>query len=260
MAAPTIEQLLADPIAHYPAATVACFDPTEGELPRRDLDIDRTMAYLKRLAAAGAHGLLIAASTGHGHVRTVDELTTWYTCAGQAWPHGPGFHEFQDRFPDLATEVPAADSPLLAVLLRPEDDEQATGYLAGLAYHCGYEAAFVRPGRNLSANASEDDIVANMAPCVAAAARAGLAVGLYSIPDVSGVPMSPNVAAQLLAGDGGDRIVAIKVTEANYETSTLRFLEDERLARLKIVQGWDPHIARALRDGPKHDANGSTLR
>ncbi|HEX5104244.1 MAG TPA: hypothetical protein VFV87_10560, partial [Pirellulaceae bacterium] len=35
---------------------------------------------------------------------------------------------------------------------------------------------------------------------------------------------------------------------------TLRFLRDERLARLKIVQGWDPHLARALLDGPEHDA------
>ena len=29
----------------------------------------------------------------------------------------------------------------------------------------------------------------------------------------------------LVAGPGGDRIVAIKVTEANYEASTLRFLK-----------------------------------
>jgi dihydrodipicolinate synthase/N-acetylneuraminate lyase len=81
-------------------------------------------------------------------------------------------------------------------------------------------------------------------------------VGLYSIPDVSGVPMSPAVAARLVAGPGGERIVAVKVTEANYEQSTLRFLEDSRLAHLKIVQGWDPHLARALREGPMHESQG----
>jgi hypothetical protein len=50
--------------------------------------------------------------------------------------------------------------------------------------------------------------------------------------------------------------VAIKVTEARYEASTQRFLADSRLARLKIVQGWDPHLARALREGRKHAAQG----
>ena len=65
------------------------------------------------------------------------------------------------------------------------------------------------------------DVVANMQPVVIAAAEAGLAVGLYSIPDVSGLPMTTDVAAALLAGPGGERIVAIKVTEASYEASTL---------------------------------------
>jgi hypothetical protein len=66
--------------------------------------------------------------------------------------------------------------------------------------------------------------------------------------------MSPAAAAALVAGNLGERIVAIKVTEANYEASTLRFLADERLAGLKIVQGWDPHLARALREGRQYDA------
>ena len=82
-----------------------------------------------------------------------------------------------------------------------------------------------------------------------------MAVGLYSIPDVSGVRLTPEAAALLLR-DAGNRIVAIKVTEADYESSTLRFLQDPRLSRLKIVQGWDPHLARALQDGPRHDAGG----
>jgi hypothetical protein len=78
----------------------------------------------------------------------------------------------------------------------------------------------------------------------------------FSIPDVSGVPMTVAAAAQLVTGPAGERIVALKVTEASYEASTQRFLQDERLARLKIVQGWDPHLARALREGPQHDSGG----
>lgn len=231
MPAPTIDQLLADPITNYPAATVACFDPTTGELPRRTLAAGQTTAYLERLAAAGVPAVLIAASTGHGHVRTIAELEQWYRIAAQA------------RLPNT----------MLSALLRPEDDADANRRLATLLADLGYAVAFVRPGTNVRRGAKDDEIVRNMAPAVEAAAAAGLAVGLYSIPDVSGVPLSPPVAARLLAGSGGDRIVAIKITEANYDASTLRFLRNEQLARLKIVQGWDPHIARALRDGPAHD-------
>jgi dihydrodipicolinate synthase/N-acetylneuraminate lyase len=68
--------------------------------------------------------------------------------------------------------------------------------------------------------------------------------------------MTPPAAVRLVEGAEGGSIVAIKVTEANYEQSTLRFLQESRLARLKIVQGWDPHLARALRDGPQYDAQG----
>ena len=78
---------------------------------------------------------------------------------------------------------------------------------------------------------------ANMRPIVAAAAKRGLAVGLYSISDVSGCPMSPDVAADLVAGRAASNIVAIKVTEANYENSTLRFLDDPRLAHLEDRAG-----------------------
>src|SRR5216110_86914 len=101
-AATFVHQLLADPIANYPAATVACFDPTTGELPRRRLDEARTIAYLERLAEAGAPALLIAASTGHGHLRTVDELKQWFRAASRAKLGGA----------------------MLSALLRPEDGEE----------------------------------------------------------------------------------------------------------------------------------------
>lgn len=229
---PLISGILENPIDNFPDATVACFDPTTGELPRRTLDGERTIAYLERLAAAGAPALLIGASTGHGHLRTMEELEAWFGVAARA----------------------QVGNTILTALLRPEDGPEANRKLAGRLAELNYAVAFVRPGNNLAPQATADEVVANMQPVVQAIAEAGLAVGLYSIPDVSGLPMTPDVAARLVAGAGGERVVAIKVTEANYDNSTLGFLTERKLAHLKIVQGWDPHLARALRDGPGYDA------
>ena len=229
-----VKTLLADPIANYPAATVACFDPTTGNLPRRSLDEELTVAFLERLAAAGAPAVLIAASTGHGHLRSAEELEQWFRVAARA----------------------RLGTTLLTALLRPEDGAEINRRLAAVLAELGYAVAFVRPGRDLAAGATDEEVAANMRPAVMAAAEAGLAVGLYSIPDVSGLAMTPAAAALLIRGRGGERIVAIKITEASYEASTSRFLRDERLARQKIVQGWDPHLARALREGPQHDERG----
>lgn len=231
---PRREALLRDPVGHYPMATVACFDPTRGDLPRRRLDAPRTIAFLEKLAAAGAPALLIGSSTGQGHLRTVNELKEWFQVAAAA----------------------QRGQAMLIALLRPEDGPQANRELARLLAENGYDVAFVRPGRDLPPEADDALVVENMRPAVEAAAEAGLAVGLYSIPDVSGVPLRPAAAVQLVQSPWGARIVAIKVTEADYDTSTLEFLRDERLARLKIVQGWDPHLARALRDGPRFDPQG----
>ena len=178
--------------------------------------------------------MLIAASTGHGHLRTVEELAQWFRVAASA----------------------RLGSTVLTALLRPEDGRPANERLTGLLGRIGLRRRLCAAGRDLPPDATDELVAANMQPVVEAAAKAGLAVGLYSIPDVSGLPMSPNAAARLVAGSSGEQIVAIKVTEASYEASTLRFLQDPRLARLKIVQGWDPHLARALRDGPQHDPNG----
>lgn len=228
-----IDSLLADPIAHYPSATVACFDPTTGNLPRRTLDEARTVAFLEKLAAAGAPALLIAASTGHGHLRSAEELEQWFRIAASA----------------------RLGSTVLTALLRPEDGPEVNRRFADLLAELGYAVVFVRPGRDLQPDATDDEVASNMRPAVESIAAAGLAVGLYSIPDVSGLPMTPNAAAQLIDSPSGNRTVAIKVTEASYEASTLQFLKDPRLGRLKIVQGWDPHLARALQDGPRHDAH-----
>jgi dihydrodipicolinate synthase/N-acetylneuraminate lyase len=232
--APTSSQLMADPIGCYPQATVACFDPTCGDLPRRQLDEGLTIRFLEGLAAAGAPALLIAASTGHGHVRTVDELAQWYRCAAEA-------------------NVGAATR---MALLRPEDGEAANARLLDLLVELAYPVVFVRPGTGLPADADDERVADNLHPVVRAAAERGLAVGVYSIPDVSGVALSDAATAMLLDRPGGDHIVAAKITEADYEQSTLRFLANPSLSHLKIVQGWDPHLARALRDGPQFDQQG----
>ena len=84
MSAVSSDEMVRDPIAVFPSATVACFDPTCGELPRRSLDEVRTMRFLERLGEHQVPAVLIAASTGHGHIRTVDELEAWFRCAARA--------------------------------------------------------------------------------------------------------------------------------------------------------------------------------
>ncbi|MGM0575312.1 MAG: dihydrodipicolinate synthase family protein [Myxococcota bacterium] len=230
----TSADLCTDPVGRYPSATVACFDPTRGALPRRRLDEARTREFLEILATLRVPAVLIASSTGHGHLRTVDELTTWLRCAARA---------------RLGATVPMA-------LLRPEDGEEANARLLDLLVELGYPVVFFRPGTDLPAGADDRAVCDDLAPLVEAAATRDLAVGLYSIPDVSGVPLDADAAARLVHGPGGDHVVAIKITEADYDASTARFLAHPGLAHLKIVQGWDPHLARALREGPLHDPEG----
>lgn len=230
----TAQALIADPIGRFPQATVACFDPTRGELPRRQLDTVKTRQYLERLSGVGARSFLIASSTGQGHLRTVSELEEWFDCAAAA-EIGQG---------------------LLIALLRPEDGIAQNTQLLDRLVDRGYPVVFFRPGTDLAANASDQEVAAQLAPLVALAAERGLAVGLYSISDVSGVALTPSAAARVLDGQGGDGVVAVKVTERDYASSTGRFLRDERLGHLKIVQGWDPHLGRALKEGPDHDAHG----
>jgi len=225
---PTAAEIIANPVDHYPLHTVACFDPTCGELPRRQLDKNRCREFLSRIANAGANAVLIAASTGHGHLRTIDELSEWFEVAASA---------------DLGDCCKMA-------LLRPEDGADANEKLVAQLAALNYAVVFVRPGTDLPPTASAADIAANMHPLVAAAARHHLAIGLYSIPDVSGLPMPVDTVDMLMQDTGGKNIVAIKVTEENYENSTAKFLADPRLTRLKIVQGWDPHLARALKESP----------
>ncbi|VFM98925.1 MAG: Dihydrodipicolinate synthase/N-acetylneuraminate lyase [Candidatus Kentron sp. G] len=235
----TIADLIQDPIAHYPGITVACFDPTAGDLPRRQLDERKNVRFLTQLAKTlatfdGVSAVLIAASSGQGHLRTGQELEQWFRSAAMA---------------ELGATIKTA-------LLRPEDGVVANARLIALLEKLGYLAVFVRPGTNLAPDASPEAVYENVRPIVEESAARGLAVGLYSIPDVSGPPLLPETAAMLVGGPGGEWIVAIKVTQSDYETSTLPFLQHPGLERLKIVQGWDTHLLRALRDGPGHDSQG----
>ena len=79
-----MQAIIDDPIQNYPPATVACFDPMRGSLPRRELDHDLLGRFLTRLDRAGADGLLIGASTGQGHLRSGEELSDWFKAAGEA--------------------------------------------------------------------------------------------------------------------------------------------------------------------------------
>ncbi len=241
----TAQSILDNPIVNYPPATVACFDATMGDLPRRQLAPEHNKMFLERLAIAGAPAVLIGASTGHGHLRTVDELDEWFRASAAA---------------NLGGAVKMA-------LLRPEDGIEANRRLLELLKELDYAVVFVRPGPRgtglqTCSNHDEDstrtglETCSTMQPIVELAANLGLAVGLYSIPDVSGVPLRPAEARMLVDGSGGESIVAVKITEVDYETSTLAFLKDEYLSHLKIVQGWDSHVARALQDGRQYDADG----
>lgn len=224
-------RLIENPVERYPRATVACFDPTRGNPPRRRLDEARTVTFLERLGELGVEGVLIASSTGQGHLRTVAELEVWFLCAARA------------RIPETVRMA----------LLRPEDGETANAGLLDVLAGADYPVVFLRPGTNLPAGAGTEQVVENLAPLIENAASRGLAVGLYSIPDVSGLPLTPEAAARLCAVPGGDHVVAVKITEADYEASTGRFLAHPDLKHLKIVQGWDPHLGRALREGPAYD-------
>lgn len=214
----------------YPLATVACFDPTRGHLPRRELDHERLQQFLHKLSTAGAESVLIAASTGQGHLRTVDELREFFDVAAKVSP------------PTLQRMG----------LLRPEDGVEVNFELLQLLKQLDYAVTFLRPGTNLKGACSDHDMVEQLQPLVKRASELQLPVGLYSISDVSGVPLTAQVVQRLVEGPGGTAIVAVKVTEASYENSTLTFLETTGLEHLRIVQGWDPHLAQALQDGAKN--------
>lgn len=202
-------------------------------MPRRELDDDMLVKYLEKLAENDAGAVLIAASAGGGHLRTVDELDHWYRASAKA---------------NVGTTVKVG-------LLRPEDTREDNLRLIKTMKESGFECGFIRPGTDLPKGCATDQEVAdNMRPLVQMIGDAGLAVGCYSISGVSGNQLTPDALANLVSGKGGDKIAAVKVTELDYESTTLKFLQHETLSHLKIVQGWDQNLCKAFIDGPKYDA------
>src|SRR5436190_24187774 len=118
-ASDVVRSLVQDPIGNYPFSTVACFDPTSGQLPRRRLDQRNTERFLGALCApwgespsdsVRADAFLIGASTGQGHLRTVDELADWFRIAAGVR--------------SIAATKSRFEWPLLTALLRPEDGHE----------------------------------------------------------------------------------------------------------------------------------------
>jgi dihydrodipicolinate synthase/N-acetylneuraminate lyase len=77
-------------------------------------------------------------------------------------------------------------------------------------------------------------------------------VGIYSISTVDGAPLrigAANILLDLLGKDLAKKVVAIKITEPDFEQSTLSYLKESNFKFKKIVQGWDSFYARAMKEG-----------
>ena len=229
-----VAKILANPIENYPRDTVAAFDPTKGNLPRRKMDEAKMIKYIEKLSK-GVSAVLIASSAGAGHLRTVDELDAWFKASAKA---------------KLGKAVRVG-------LLRPEDSDADNRRLVQTMKESGIEVGFLRTGTNLPHGKATDKQVAdNMRPLVQMIGDAGMAVGCYSISPIAGNVLSPNALSMLVKGPGGDKIVAVKVTEADYKKSTLEFLKHKDLKHLKVVQGWGSFVSCAMKDGPGFDTKG----
>ncbi|MEM9674966.1 MAG: hypothetical protein ACFB15_17890 [Cyclobacteriaceae bacterium] len=224
------ESMIANPLQHVPAWTVAAFDPTEGDLPRRSLDQKGLQHYLTALSEAGAPGVLLAASTGWGHARTFEE------------------HQ--------ATLIAAGNLPLpnciKQSLLRIEDPLKDNVSLLRKLQQLDYGIVWTRRGSQLLPKASDEEVADYMLPLVREATQMNLPVGIYSISTVDKAPLKVGAAKLLLQKLGDElarRVVAVKITEPNFENSTLTYLNDPVFVNKKIVQGWDEFYGRALREG-----------
>ena len=66
-----------------------------------------------------------------------------------------------------------------------------------------YDVVFFRPGTDLDPAATDRRVADSLQPLVDHAGELGLPVGLYSISDVSGLPLTAAAAAMLVDGPGG---------------------------------------------------------
>ncbi len=228
------EMIVSDPVRNMPSWTVALFDPTTGDLPRRKLDIEGTVRYARAISNAGAPGVLVAASTGWGHKRNLDEHRETLEVYGKA---------------ELGSTIKQA-------LIRIEDPVEFNRELIGDLKKWGYSVVWTRRGSVVKPAADDREVARNILPLAEASAEAGLPMGIYSVSTIDGAPLKASAAAILLdyLGDEASRyIVAVKVTEPFFEDSTQEYLEEGAFKDKKIVQGWDSHYARALKSGIRSD-------
>jgi len=228
------EQLISDPVSNVPAWTVAAFDPTIGDLPRRQMDEAGMQRYLQSLEKAGAQGVLLAASTGWGHARTFEEHEHTLMAAGKV----------------------SLENCVKQALLRMEDPLEQNISLLQKLKNLDYGIVWTRRGSLLPPDAADQTVAQSTLPLVEAATELGLPVGLYSISTVDQVPLrveAVKILMEQLGENLSQRIVAIKITEPVFEDSTLTYLGDPAFSHKKIVQGWDAFYARALQEGLRPD-------
>ena len=177
------QQILDDPIRRMPGWTVALLDPVTGHLPRREIDIEGARLYARAIAGAGAPGVLFAASTGWGHVRTTDEHIKTLEVGGAT---------------DLGHTIKQA-------LIRIEDPVEFNIDLISKLKGWGYGVVWTRRGSNLSPDASDEAVAENLLEVVEAAASIEMPIGIYSITTVDGAPFSVSAASALLKRIGKDK-------------------------------------------------------
>ncbi len=228
--------LMEDPLRNMPAWTVALLDPTMGNLPRRRLDDLATRHYAEAIAHAGAPGVLWASSTGWGHKRTFGEIVHWLEIGSQV-QLGKTISQALLRIED-----PLADNRLLLQAMRDWN----------------YAMVWTRRGSTLPADASDAAVADYIMPLIELAVEHEMPIGLYSISTVDGAPLTVDVGRLLLQKLGKKHshyLVAVKITEADFDNSTMAYLREPAFRHRKIVQGWDEHYARAMQVG--HMADGS---
>jgi dihydrodipicolinate synthase/N-acetylneuraminate lyase len=229
-----VDQIVSDPVRYMPTWTVALFDPTTGDLPRRKLDVEGAIKYARAISHAGAPGVLVAASTGWGHKRNLEEHRETLEVYGKA---------------DLGSTIKQA-------LIRIEDPIEFNIELINDLKKWGYSVIWTRRGTDVKPAADDREIARHLLPLAEASAEAGLPMGIYSVSTIDGAPLKASAASILLdyLGEEASRyIVGVKVTEPFFEDSTQEYLEDETFYNKKIVQGWDSHYIRALKAGIRSD-------
>jgi hypothetical protein len=141
-------------------------------------------------------------------------------------------------------------------LLRIEDPLDYNMDLMAELKAWDYGVVWTRRGSNLPPEADDELVVENLLPLAREAARIGMPLGIYSITTVDGAPLKVSAGKLLLERLGNEQarhIVAVKITESDFESSTKNYLKAQAFRNRKIVQGWDAFYARALKEGNRVD-------